>query len=162
MRARYYNIDIKRFINQDILTGSIESSKSLNRYAYVEGNPISYLDPFGMQKSMLDEAHEFIGKLIGILTAINIGIIVGDVAFTAFGFVGALPVAADLVFTINKVIDILTIMDTIILAFDMIKNRHNAEKCFRDLRNIGGNLFGIAVEINCSHMEQRKKHVCEV
>ena len=51
MRARYYNIDIKRFINQDILIGSIDSSKSLNRYAYVEGNPISYLDPFGLKKN---------------------------------------------------------------------------------------------------------------
>ena len=54
MRARYYNIDIKRFINQDILTGSIDSSKSLNRYAYVEGNPISYLDPFGLKKQEQD------------------------------------------------------------------------------------------------------------
>ncbi|MBE5870890.1 MAG: hypothetical protein E7294_06495 [Lachnospiraceae bacterium] len=57
MRARYYNIDIKRFINQDILTGSIDSSKSLNRYAYVEGNPISYLEPFGLWKN--DESSFF-------------------------------------------------------------------------------------------------------
>ena len=49
MRARYYNAAIKRFINQDIVTGSIESSQSLNRYAYVEGNPVSYLDPFGLE-----------------------------------------------------------------------------------------------------------------
>ena len=52
MRARYYNAAIKRFINQDIVTGSIESSQSLNRYAYVEGNPISYLDPFGLEKAL--------------------------------------------------------------------------------------------------------------
>ena len=57
MRARYYNIDIKRFINQDILTGSIDSSKSLNRYAYVEGNPISYLDPFGLKKTDTELIH---------------------------------------------------------------------------------------------------------
>jgi len=36
-RARYYNIDIKRFINQDILTGSIDSSKSLNRMRMWKG-----------------------------------------------------------------------------------------------------------------------------
>ena len=48
MRARYYNPDIKRFINQDILTGSIGESPSLNRYSYVQGNPVSYLDPFGL------------------------------------------------------------------------------------------------------------------
>ena len=48
MRSRYYNPEIKRFINQDILTGSIGSSASLNRYSYVEGNPVSYTDPFGL------------------------------------------------------------------------------------------------------------------
>lgn len=48
MRARYYNVDIKRFINQDVLTGTLERISSLNRYAYVEGNPINYLDPFGL------------------------------------------------------------------------------------------------------------------
>ena len=48
MRNRYYNPDIKRFINQDILTGSIGNSASLNRYSYVEGNPVSYTDPFGL------------------------------------------------------------------------------------------------------------------
>ena len=54
MRARYYNAAIKRFINQDTVTGSIESSQSLNRYAYVEGNPVSYLDPFGLCPEIID------------------------------------------------------------------------------------------------------------
>lgn len=49
MRARYYNPDIKRFINQDTLLGSIGDSTSLNRYAYVNGNPISLVDPFGLE-----------------------------------------------------------------------------------------------------------------
>lgn len=48
MRARYYNSDIKRFINQDIKVGDIGSSQSLNRYAYCEGNPVSLVDPFGL------------------------------------------------------------------------------------------------------------------
>ena len=48
MRARYYNPDIKRFINQDIKVGDIGSSQSLNRYAYCEGNPVSMVDPFGL------------------------------------------------------------------------------------------------------------------
>ncbi|MBE5954582.1 MAG: RHS repeat-associated core domain-containing protein, partial [Lachnospiraceae bacterium] len=48
MRNRYYNPDIKRFINQDVLIGSISNSNSLNRYSYVEGNPVSYTDPFGL------------------------------------------------------------------------------------------------------------------
>ena len=48
MRTRYYNPEVKRFINQDIVLGSITNSQSLNRYAYVQGNPISLVDPFGM------------------------------------------------------------------------------------------------------------------
>ena len=50
MRARYYNVDIKRFINQDVLVGTLERISSLNRYSYVEGNPVSYLNPFGLEK----------------------------------------------------------------------------------------------------------------
>ena len=48
MRLRYYNPQIKRFINQDIVTGEIGNSQSLNRYSYVQGNPVNYTDPFGM------------------------------------------------------------------------------------------------------------------
>ena len=48
MRSRYYNAGIKRFINQDILAGSMDNNASLNRYSYVEGNPVSYTDPFGL------------------------------------------------------------------------------------------------------------------
>ena len=52
MRARYYNVDIKRFINQDVLTGSITDSPTLNRYSYVNGNPVSLSDPFGLSPSL--------------------------------------------------------------------------------------------------------------
>lgn len=60
MRARYYNVDIKRFINQDVLMGTLERISSLNRYAYVEGNPVSYLDPFGLAKSIYDDAYDWL------------------------------------------------------------------------------------------------------
>ncbi|AKG33933.1 hypothetical protein VK70_04505 [Paenibacillus durus ATCC 35681] len=50
MRARYYNPDIKRFVNRDVVTGTISSAQTLNRYAYVNGNPISYVDPFGLSR----------------------------------------------------------------------------------------------------------------
>ena len=48
MWARYYNVDIKRFINQDVVEGSIATSPSLNQYAYCQGNPVKLTDPFGL------------------------------------------------------------------------------------------------------------------
>ncbi len=48
MRARYYNPEIKRFVNRDVVTGSIGNGLTMNRYAYVNGNPVSYIDPFGL------------------------------------------------------------------------------------------------------------------
>ena len=50
MRARYYNPTILRFINQDVVLGVLTATQSLNRYAYCEGNPISFLDPFGLSR----------------------------------------------------------------------------------------------------------------
>ena len=48
MRHRYYNTDIRRFVNQDIVKGNLGNSQSLNRYSYVQGNPLTYTDPFGL------------------------------------------------------------------------------------------------------------------
>ncbi len=52
MRTRYYNVSTKRFLNRDIMAGSISSSPSLNRYSYVEGNPVTLTDPFGLCPSI--------------------------------------------------------------------------------------------------------------
>jgi RHS repeat-associated protein len=48
MRARYYHPEIRRFVNQDILLGEIFEGQTLNRYAYVTGRPVNYVDPFGL------------------------------------------------------------------------------------------------------------------
>ena len=48
MRARYYSPVMRRFINADIIHGEISDSTSLNRYSYVNGNPVSFVDPFGL------------------------------------------------------------------------------------------------------------------
>jgi len=51
MRARFYSAVIKRFVNQDILLGNITEGQTLNRFAFVTGQPVSLVDPFGLEKS---------------------------------------------------------------------------------------------------------------
>ena len=48
MRARYYSPDMKRFVNADIVAGEISNAVTLNRFAYANGNPVSFVDPFGL------------------------------------------------------------------------------------------------------------------
>ena len=72
MRARYYNVEIKRFINQDVLLGVLERISSLNRYAYVEGNPISYLDPFGLEPLDTSVAHDVLNITAAIVSVISL------------------------------------------------------------------------------------------
>jgi len=52
MRARYYAPEIKRFINADRQKGSIDDSRTLNNYAYANGNPVSMVDPFGLSAEL--------------------------------------------------------------------------------------------------------------
>jgi len=47
MRARFYSPEIKRFVNQDVLLGNIAEGQTLNRFAFVTGNPVSFVDPWG-------------------------------------------------------------------------------------------------------------------
>lgn len=48
MRARYYDPNIRRFINRDILLGEVGLMATLNRFGYVNGNPVSGVDPLGL------------------------------------------------------------------------------------------------------------------
>ena len=73
MRARYYSPDMRRFVNADILHGKISDSTSINRYSYANGNPVSFIDPFGLSSrdssdlftiediQKLQEIYEFLG-----------------------------------------------------------------------------------------------------
>ena len=51
LRARYYDPSIGRFINEDTYEGQIDNPLSLNRYTYVENNPLIYSDPTGHKKA---------------------------------------------------------------------------------------------------------------
>ena len=47
LRARYYNPADARFISRDTWAGDVNSPLSLNRWGYVEGNPVNLVDPSG-------------------------------------------------------------------------------------------------------------------
>ena len=49
MRARYYSPDMRRFVNADILHGKLSNAVTLNRFAYANGNPVSFADPKGCE-----------------------------------------------------------------------------------------------------------------
>src|SRR5439155_8950133 len=46
-RARYYHTDLQRFISEDPLG---LAAGDVNFYAYVANNPLSFIDPFGLDK----------------------------------------------------------------------------------------------------------------
>ncbi len=48
MRARCYAPNMKRFVNADIVAGQLSNAITLNRFAYANGNPVSFVDPFGL------------------------------------------------------------------------------------------------------------------
>jgi RHS repeat-associated protein len=49
-RTRFYDPAIGRFNKKDLLFGRMHFPLSLNKYTYVEGNPINYFDPFGLAR----------------------------------------------------------------------------------------------------------------
>ena len=87
LQTRYYNPEIMRFMNRDTVRGSITDTKSLNRFAYVEGNPLTYVDPNGQAatwlKNNLDSLHSVLSDLSfipGFNIAASIGMMTIDLA----------------------------------------------------------------------------------
>lgn len=66
MRARYYNPEIRRFINQDVVLGSIVNSQSLNRNVYAKNNPVLYIDPDGNFPLLISMA---VGAAVGAVVS---------------------------------------------------------------------------------------------
>ncbi|MGD8456603.1 MAG: RHS repeat-associated core domain-containing protein [Anaerolineales bacterium] len=54
LRARYLDTGIGRFISRDEWGGDFNDPLSLNRWNYVEGNPVNYIDPTGLKMICLD------------------------------------------------------------------------------------------------------------
>jgi len=53
MRARFYSAAMKRFVNQDVLLGNVSEGQTLNRYAFVTGKVVSFIDPNGLDLIMV-------------------------------------------------------------------------------------------------------------
>jgi len=71
MRARFYNTYIQRFINAD----PIGFSGGLNWYAYADGDPISYLDPYGLDAwTRVWGGVQMIGGAVETLAGVSIAV----------------------------------------------------------------------------------------
>ena len=104
MRARYYSPAMKRFINADVVAGAISNAITLNRFAYANGNPVSFVDPFGLSvwswlKEKVIEPVKEIASTVGntvVDAATTVGGAVVDTATTVGGaIVGAAKTAGD-------------------------------------------------------------------
>jgi RHS repeat-associated protein len=50
LRARYYDAGTGRFISKDPLSGFVTKPQSLNRWVYVQNNPVNRRDPTGLRE----------------------------------------------------------------------------------------------------------------
>jgi RHS repeat-associated protein len=57
LRSRYYAPTTGRFLTKDVWQGDYTRPLSLNRWIYVEGNPVNYIDPSGMMPCNLDSRY---------------------------------------------------------------------------------------------------------
>ncbi|MBQ4900398.1 RHS repeat-associated core domain-containing protein [Paenibacillus sp. Marseille-P2973] len=58
MRARYYDSQLKRFLNRDVILGDLTDGQTLNRFVYVNGDPVGYVDPLGLFKCKIEGTGE--------------------------------------------------------------------------------------------------------
>jgi RHS repeat-associated protein len=71
--ARYYEVEISRFISFDAWLGAIFNPQTLNRFSYVCNNPISFIDSSGF-KTEVPKWVEGVGiiiTIIGIAVEVN-------------------------------------------------------------------------------------------
>ena len=135
MRERYYNVSIKRFINQDVVIGHLDATSSLNRYAYCEGNPVSFLDPFGLNRIDTERIHNLIGLLNLELFAVG--------AVLIFGSNGALASVVVSGYTLaNKV---LGYIDAALYVYDFLVAETQEE---RDTALAGLGTIGVTIILN--------------
>jgi len=80
--TRYYNPQLGRWTQQDAVSGSLGKPDSLNRYLYVDDDPVNQVDPSG-RFAVLDCVGTILLTLFGLWAAIAIIMIV-VAAFVGF------------------------------------------------------------------------------
>jgi len=60
-RARYYDAKVGRFLSKDPFPGVLTDSQTLNRYPYVQNNPVNFTDPYGLWVNPVDYWGDFFG-----------------------------------------------------------------------------------------------------
>ncbi len=63
LKARYYDPNVGRFVNEDTVEGEVNNPLSLNIYGYVSNNPLIYIDPTGHQQMM--DGNGFDSRILG-------------------------------------------------------------------------------------------------
>ncbi|PKM42883.1 MAG: hypothetical protein CVV03_09215 [Firmicutes bacterium HGW-Firmicutes-8] len=70
LRSRYYQPEVGRFATRDAFPGFASNPLSMHKYAYVENDPVNYVDPFGFNKK--DDGKKAVTGLPS-LQAVSIG-----------------------------------------------------------------------------------------
>jgi RHS repeat-associated protein len=87
LRARYYDPEVGRFLNIDPFPGLTSSPATLNRYLYVSGNAVNFVDPSGMICLKLKCAKKALGDVVD--TAIDVGAFSPNLPLTTVAISGA-------------------------------------------------------------------------
>lgn len=95
MRTRYFHPVQLRFLERDFLFGDLHYPQTLNRYAYVTGNPLGLIDPLGLDSSSGWKI--FGGIVAGIATGVIVGGVLGLLAGGAAGGSAAAGAGAGIV-----------------------------------------------------------------
>jgi len=94
--ARYYDPELGRWITPDSTISDPFNPQTLNRYSYVDNNPLKYTDPTG-HKKFWKKVRQFIGKVVGaVAAAVTFAVTGGNIAaaYAVFNLVDSVTTAA--------------------------------------------------------------------
>lgn len=65
LRSRYYDPATGNFMGRDTYGGQLTNTQSLNRYSYVENNPVNFVDPSGHELTIAAAMYLIGGAIVG-------------------------------------------------------------------------------------------------